>query len=96
MSSAVTCPVPQNTTNRGIGYIATSWSLEVIVLAFVGVRLYTRGWLTRSAGLDDAAIILSWALVLAGAAIDQKAFAYGYGQHCAFLTQEQLQGALKW
>lgn len=96
MSTSVACPLPQNTINRGIGYIATSWSLEAVVLVAVAVRVYTRCWLTRSAGSDDVTILISWVLVLTGAGIDQEAFKNGYGQHCAFLGQEQLQEVMKW
>ena len=45
--------------DRGIYYIILAWVLTVIMLIAVGIRLYSRGVLTRSIGSDDFFIVIA-------------------------------------
>ena len=45
--------------DRGIYYLAVGWALTGVAIVVVALRLYSRILLTRSAGSDDFAIVIS-------------------------------------
>lgn len=57
------CSMPYNT--KGIAYVSCQWTLTLLALVIVPLRVYSRSFLTRSFGSDDFFIIIP----LVGAAL---------------------------
>ncbi|KAI9671856.1 MAG: hypothetical protein M1831_003384 [Alyxoria varia] len=81
---------------RGAYYIGIGWPLTVIMLATVSLRLYTRTFLTRSLGADDATIIFPAILSFVGQIGDTLGTVNGEGRHEWLLSLNQLEHAYKW
>ena len=48
--------MPYNT--KGIAYVSCQWTLTLLALVIVPLRVYSRSFLTRSFGSDDFFIII--------------------------------------
>lgn len=51
------CPPGLPDHNRDIAYLVVDWLFDIVACAVVSIRLYSRGFLTRSFGSDDFIII---------------------------------------
>ncbi|KAF2645325.1 hypothetical protein P280DRAFT_465174 [Massarina eburnea CBS 473.64] len=72
-----------------INIVMTILSTFVLV-----IRLYTRQFLSRSIGLDDLLIVMSWGGCIAWVGVQFGSFQYGFGDHMWNVTAMQLQGYL--
>lgn len=45
---------------QGPTIVAVMWTETVVALIAIGLRLYTKGFITRNVGFDDYLIIISW------------------------------------
>ncbi|KAJ5060421.1 hypothetical protein J3E72DRAFT_289403 [Bipolaris maydis] len=74
-----------------VSYIA----ITSISTFFLGLRLYTRIFLSRNPGFDDLIVFFSWLGCVSWFAICASAFRYGFGLHAWNVTPDQLTGYLK-
>ncbi|KAI9710648.1 MAG: hypothetical protein M1828_002135 [Chrysothrix sp. TS-e1954] len=88
--------MPSELNHRGTDYEACAWTFSALAAVTVSIRLYTRCFLTKTAGLDDICIVLALCLTVVGNACDTVAVDYGFGRHSYSLTAAQLSGATRW
>ncbi|KAI1775115.1 hypothetical protein F4818DRAFT_417877 [Hypoxylon cercidicola] len=80
--------------DRGPAINAVAWVGTVVSTAFVGLRLYSRGVITRSLGWDDGVIVLAVVMNIITCALSSVAIASGFGRHIWHLAEEDLVRAL--
>ncbi|KAI9711556.1 MAG: hypothetical protein M1820_002121 [Bogoriella megaspora] len=83
-------------SDRGIYYIIIGWTLTVILLVVVALRLYSRAALTRSIGSDDFCIAIAAGLSFYCTIQDTIAVAQGLGRHESLLSPLHLKQVNKW
>ncbi|KAI9728480.1 MAG: hypothetical protein M1828_003882 [Chrysothrix sp. TS-e1954] len=92
----INCPDLDPSADNGRWYDALGWTLQAIALVVVAIRLYSRLYLTRSAGSDDVVILLAVIVCLSGMSGETVAVHHGFGRHCSALTSSEFAVVLKW
>ncbi|KAF7891936.1 hypothetical protein EAF00_008238 [Botryotinia globosa] len=80
---------------KGPTIVAVMWTETVIALIAIGLRLYTKGFITRNVGFDDYLIIVSWFMLMPYTAACTAATTQGFGQHSSDLTIEAFANATR-
>jgi hypothetical protein len=83
--------VSEGTTLLIIAYIGA-----LISLVFVVLRLWSRFFVSRSPGWDDAVVTFGWVLNIASVACCTMAVKYGLGRHLVYLSESELNMTLYW
>ncbi|KAI0896116.1 hypothetical protein F4806DRAFT_51622 [Annulohypoxylon nitens] len=91
MNSTIALP-PDENLGPVINIIA--WTGTIISTIFVGLRLYSRGFLTRSIGWDDGVVVFAAILNIITSAFISVGVASGVGRHVAYLTDDEIARAL--
>ncbi|KAK3357828.1 hypothetical protein B0T25DRAFT_630790 [Lasiosphaeria hispida] len=76
--------------------MAVLWTMAVVTLVFVVLRVYTRAVLVRSFGSDDYVYVLSGFMLLFYAVFLQVSSHYGFGQPIAALDLDSAVRAVEW
>ncbi|KAL6720576.1 hypothetical protein ACLMJK_002500 [Lecanora helva] len=82
--------------NLGPVFLGIDWTVFSISTIVVLIRLYTRGWITRNLGWDDAVIALTQAITAVGKGFVVTEVSYGLGQHRYDLSIENYRNFLKY
>ncbi|KAI0157941.1 hypothetical protein GGR52DRAFT_576912 [Hypoxylon sp. FL1284] len=93
MASAPGLTIPPD-ESRGPTLSIVIWTSTAIATAFVALRIYTRFYITKSQGWDDAVIVLSAILNLIGASLCSASIAHGVGRHIYYISDEDMTKAL--
>ncbi|KAF5870620.1 uncharacterized protein Bfra_010009 [Botrytis fragariae] len=80
---------------KGPTIVAVMWTETVIALIAIGLRLYTKEFITRNVGFDDYLIIVSWFMLMPYTAACTAATTQGFGQHSSDLTIEAFANATR-
>ncbi|KAF7889316.1 uncharacterized protein EAF01_010809 [Botrytis porri] len=80
---------------KGPTIVAVMWTETVIALMAIGLRLYTKGFITRNVGFDDYLIIVSWFMLMPYTVACTAATTQGFGQHSSDLTIEAFANATR-
>ncbi|KAK5941656.1 hypothetical protein PMZ80_005605 [Knufia obscura] len=72
--------------DQGPKVVTVIWTVAVVPVAFVALRLWTRLRLSHSYGWDDTVIIVANAILIAYAGVITKAVDYGVGRHYYEIT----------
>ncbi|KAF7924013.1 hypothetical protein BELL_0915g00030 [Botrytis elliptica] len=80
---------------KGPTIVAVMWTETVIALIAIGLRLYTKGFITRNVGFDDYLIIVSWFMLMPYTVACTAATTQGFGQHSSDLTIEAFANATR-
>ncbi|KAM0143230.1 hypothetical protein ACHAP3_001363 [Botrytis cinerea] len=80
---------------QGPTIVAVMWTETVVALIAIGLRLYTKGFITRNVGFDDYLIIISWFMLMPYTAACTAAATQGFGQHSSDLTIEAFANATR-
>ncbi|RDW74244.1 uncharacterized protein DSM5745_06906 [Aspergillus mulundensis] len=72
--------------DQSLSIVAVSWTLGSLCIVIVGVRLYTRTFVTRQLGWDDFFIALSLLSAIVCSALAQVAVYYGLGMHTSDIS----------
>ncbi|KAF2728582.1 hypothetical protein EJ04DRAFT_395717, partial [Polyplosphaeria fusca] len=82
--------------NESRGYIINivGWIGAAIATAFVALRIFSRKWLTNSAGWDDAIIVAAAILNIVTIALGSVSIHYGNGGHVVYMTKDQVEKTL--
>lgn len=80
--------------SRGHILNIVGWVGAAIATLFVALRVYSRKWITHSAGWDDAIIVFAAILNLATVTLGSVAVSYGNGRHIYYLSNEDVLNAL--
>ncbi|KAF7891325.1 uncharacterized protein EAF02_001650 [Botrytis sinoallii] len=81
--------------SKGPTIVAVMWTETVIALLAIGLRLYTKGFITRNVGFDDYLIIVSWFMLMPYTVACTAATTQGFGQHSSDLTIEAFANATR-
>ncbi|TGO37665.1 hypothetical protein BHYA_0092g00480 [Botrytis hyacinthi] len=80
---------------KGPTIVVVMWTETVVALIAIGLRLYTKGFITRNVGFDDYLIIVSWFMLMPYTAACTAAANQGFGQHSSDLTIEAFANATR-
>ncbi|KAK6599104.1 hypothetical protein H4I96_08308 [Botrytis cinerea] len=80
---------------QGPTIVAVMWTETVVALIAIGLRLYTKGFITRNVGFDDYLIIISWFMLMPYTVACTAAATQGFGQHSSDLTIEAFANATR-
>ncbi|KAF7924955.1 uncharacterized protein EAE98_007043 [Botrytis deweyae] len=80
---------------KGPTIVAVMWTETVIALIAIGLRLYTKGFITRNVGFDNYLIIVSWFMLMPYTVACTAATTQGFGQHSTDLTIEAFANATR-
>ncbi|KAF7941797.1 uncharacterized protein EAE97_006634 [Botrytis byssoidea] len=80
---------------KGPTIVAVMWTETFIALIAIGLRLYTKGFITRNVGFDDYLIIVSWFMLMPYTTACTAAATQGFGQHSSDLTIEAFANATR-
>jgi hypothetical protein len=73
--------------NRGYILHIVGWLGVTLSTIFVALRIYSRKWITRTLGWDDAIIVFSAVLNTVIVSIGSTAVSYGNGRHASYLKE---------
>ena len=84
--------------NEDLGpvFISVDTVLYAISTAFILARLFTRIWITRNIGWDDATIVLAYLLTALGKGFVAVEIHFGLGQHRSRLSGKSYEQYLKY
>lgn len=82
--------------NLGPVFFGIDWAVFSLSTIIVALRLYTRLFITRNFGLDDATIALTQMITAVGKGFVVTEVSYGLGQHRIDLSVEQYRNFLKY
>ncbi|KAI1371934.1 hypothetical protein F4677DRAFT_434073 [Hypoxylon crocopeplum] len=91
MNTSIALPPDED---RGPTINAIAWVGAFISTVFVGLRLYSRGFVTRSIGWDDGVIVLAAILNIITSVFTSVAITSGLGRHIWYLNEEEIVRAL--
>ncbi|KAM0135578.1 hypothetical protein ACHAO1_005127 [Botrytis cinerea] len=80
---------------QGPTIVAVMWTETAVALIAIGLRLYTKGFITRNVGFDDYLIIISWFMLMPYTVACTAAATQGFGQHSSDLTIEAFANATR-
>jgi hypothetical protein len=86
-------PLPPN-ESRGFIINMVGWVGAALATVFIGLRIYSRNWITKSAGWEDAIIVFAGALNITTVALGSVSIHYGIGGHIYYMTKENVVKAL--
>ncbi|KAI1089156.1 hypothetical protein F5B19DRAFT_387811 [Rostrohypoxylon terebratum] len=89
----ITAAIPPD-EDLGPALNTIAWTGTIVSTIFVGLRLYSRGFLTRSISWDDGVVVLAALLNIITSAFLSVAIASGFGRHIIYLTDDEITRAL--